>query len=224
MPFRGKCPHCLDGVQFTSPEIGCAHNWYRGDTIRAKTEAENYEFGVLECPTCNRAIIKLVVSKMSAPNSPVLIQTYPLGSQRPPVPQEVPTQITKMYNEAALVLPFSEEASAALSRRCLQSVLVDAGKAKKKDLADQITEILPSLPSYLQTQVDAIRNTGNFASHPIKSQSSGQIVEVEQGEAEWNLDVLDMLFDFYYAQPAKIKQKRQALDQKLKDLGKPPMK
>ena len=65
---------------------------------------------------------------------------------------------------------------------------------------------------------------GNFAAHPIKSNSTGEIVEVEIGEAEWLLDVLELLFDFYFVQPAITKAKREALNQKLLDAGKPPMK
>ena len=49
-------------------------------------------------------------------------------------------------------------------------------------------------------------------------------VRVEPGEAEWNLDVLEALFDFYYVQPAKHKKKKAALNKKLADAGKPPMK
>jgi len=33
-----------------------------------------------------------------------------------------------------------------------------------------------------------------------------------------------MLFDFFYVQPAVIKAKRDALNTKLNDAGKPPMK
>jgi len=58
----------------------------------------------------------------------------------------------------------------------------------------------------------------------MKSQGTGQIVPVEPAEAEWNLDVLEALFDFYYVQPAVVAKKRAALDAKLKDAGKKPMK
>jgi uncharacterized protein Smg (DUF494 family) len=47
---------------------------------------------------------------------------------------------------------------------------------------------------------------------------------VETGEAEWNLDVLESLFDFYFVQPANLKKKKDALNLKLKEAGKPPMK
>jgi hypothetical protein len=97
---------------------------------------------------------------------------------------------------------------------------------KSGDLASEIQQVLDSgkLPTHLAESIDAVRNIGNFAAHPLKSRHSGEVLEVEPGEAEWNLDVLEGLFDFYYVQPAVLKKKRAALDKKLGDAGKPPMK
>jgi len=49
-------------------------------------------------------------------------------------------------------------------------------------------------------------------------------VDVEPDEAEWNLNVLEQLFDFYYVQPARAKKIRDALNAKRKAAGKSPMK
>ena len=49
-------------------------------------------------------------------------------------------------------------------------------------------------------------------------------MDVEPGEAEWNLDVLEVLFDFYFVAPDRTKARRNALDKKLADIGKPPVK
>jgi hypothetical protein len=49
----------------------------------------------------------------------------------------------------------------------------------------------------------------------------GAIVDVEVGEAEWNLDVLESLFDFYFVEPTKAAQRKAALNKKLKEAGKP---
>jgi len=76
----------------------------------------------------------------------------------------------------------------------------------------------------LADAIDAIRNIGNFAAHPIKSKQTGQIIPVEPGEAEWNLDVLESLFDFYFVAPEKLKEKRDELNKKLQEAKKPPMK
>ena len=161
---------------------------------------------------------------MSATHSSIMVR--PRGSSRPPCPLEVPKGIAEDYNEACLVLPDSPKASAALSRRALQHLLRETVKVKHQDLAKEIQEVLDSkqLPSYIAEIVDAVRNTGNFAAHPLKSTSTGEILPVEPGEAEWNLDVLEALFDFYYVQPDKIQKKKMALNQKLIDAGKPPMK
>ena len=114
----------------------------------------------------------------------------------------------------------------ALSRRCLQRLLEDKAHVKKNDLAHEIKEILDSkqLSTPLANAIDAIRNFGNFAAHPLKFQVTGEIVDVEPGEAQWCLEVLEMLFDFYFVQPAEFQRRKNALNQKLTNLGKPPMK
>lgn len=66
-----------------------------------------------------------------------------------------------------------------------------------------------------------MRNIGNFAAHEIKSKITGAIVEVETGEAEWNLDVLESLFDFYFVEPSKAAVRKAALNKKLREAGKP---
>ena len=65
---------------------------------------------------------------------------------------------------------------------------------------------------------------GNFAAHPLKSTTTGSIVDVEPGEAEWNLDVLESLFDFYFVQPAISAKRKAELNKKLKEAGKPKLK
>jgi hypothetical protein len=104
--------------------------------------------------------------------------------------------------------------------------LREKARVKRKDLAKEIQEVIDSgkLPSHLAESIDAIRNIGNFAAHPIKSTSTGEIVDVVPGEADWNLDVLDGLFDFYFVQPAILAKKRDALNTKLASAGKPPVK
>jgi uncharacterized protein DUF4145 len=116
----------------------------------------------------------------------------PKASGRPPVSPEVPNEYAEDYNEACLVLADSTKASAALSRRCLQFLLRDKAKVKHQDLVKEIQELLDrgTLPSHIADSLDAVRNIGNFAAHPIKSKSTGEIVPVETGEAEWNLNVL----------------------------------
>jgi hypothetical protein len=217
-----KCPHCL--VEFhDNPEI-----------TRIDKDVDG-EWGIIKqvCPSCKRLVIKLVEGewftqnmawRLRKVNSSRLIR--PKIANRTPVPQEVPNEFSRDYIESCLVFTDSPKASAALSRRCLQHILREKAGVKKDDLANEIQQVIDSkqLPSHLAESPDAIRNIGAFAAHPIKSKSTGEIVEVEPGEADWNLDVIESLFDFYFVQPEILKRKRAALDKKLADAGKPPMK
>ena len=96
------------------------------------------------------------------------------------------------------MLPDSEKASAALSRRCLQHLLRERAGVQKNDLAKEIQQVLDSkqLPGYLAEDLDAIRNVGNFAAHPIKATHTSAIVDVESYKVEWLLNLLEGLFDF----------------------------
>ena len=154
-----------------------------------------------------------------------VLRVRPLGADRRPAPPEVPSDLAEDYNEAITVLNVSPKASAALSRRCLQALLIQcAGVDEKQPLAHQIEAVLSSrqLPSYIAKDLDVVRQIGNFAAHPIKSQKTGEITQVEPGEAEWTLNVLESLFDFYFVQPTIAEEKRDRLNQKLADTKKPP--
>ena len=210
-----KCPHCLENFFEEWEDLLFGR-------YQAVQDADGrWKLRKCLCPSCKRIIIQI-----ANPLSGYWELARPKGISRSPLPSEIPAAFTEDYKEACLVFNDSPKASAALSRRCLQNLLREKAKTAKKNLAEQIQEVLDSksLPSYLSESLDAIRNIGNFAAHPNKSNSTGEIVDVEPGEAEWNLDVLEGLFDFYFVQEQKIKEKREKLNQKLSDVGKPAMK
>ncbi|MBB5055408.1 hypothetical protein HDF16_000077 [Granulicella aggregans] len=147
---------------------------------------------------------------------------WPRGGGRQ-CPPQVPHSLREDFEEAAQVLEISPKASAALSRRCLQHLLREYAKVKKSNLAKEIEEIVASnvLSSHLAAQLAAVRNIGNFAAHPQKEQSTGVILPVEPHEAEWNLDVLEELFDHYFVKPEKDRDRKNKLNAKLAAAGKP---
>jgi len=132
----------------------------------------------------------------------------------------------KAFLEASAVLPISPKASAALNRRILQDVFREELGIRKSSLAQEIDEFIErtDVPSYLTEAIDAVRNIGNFAAHPLKDTNTGEIVEVEAGEAEWLLEVNEALFDFVFVQPKRLAERKSNLNAKLSSLGKPPMK
>jgi hypothetical protein len=218
-----KCPHCL--VHFHA-DWNSTTLW-RYDGVGLTDADGTWSYRVTSCPACKRSTIiltRLSTSRRNPGKFDFLV--WPKGIARSPLPEEVPAQFAGDYQEACLVLADSPKASAALSRRCLQNLLRNHVKVKPSDLSKEIDALLASntLPSDLAESVDAIRNIGNFAAHPLKSTNTGEILDVEPGEAEWLLDVLESLFDFYFVAPAMRAAKRAALNQKLGEAGKPPMK
>jgi hypothetical protein len=138
----------------------------------------------------------------------------------------IPDKYRVPFNEAYSVLNLSPKASAALSRRLLQSILWDEYNLKRRNLETEIAEFIQinGIPAEISESVDVVRNVGNFAAHPSKYQNTGEIVDVEPGEAEWLLEVLDALLDFRFVQPAKVLQRKTRLNSKLIAMGKPPLK
>lgn len=183
------------------------------------------------CPECNNPIVILETGKYEAG----LINTdvegadqrtiYPINYTRF-VPPEVPEPYRKDFLEACAVLPLSPKASAALSRRNLQNILREEFSIQPSNLAQEIQHFIQmsGVPSYLTQAVDAVRNVGNFAAHPSKDTSANQIVDVEPGESEWLIEVIESLFDFTFVQPKKLDERKSNLNDKLKQLGKPEMK
>jgi len=218
-----KCPHCLTDFHDHPKLVGIGHD-------------VNQFWGIVErtCSACSRYVLDIVNSEqmwfdgskwqMQKEKSRRLI--YPKAANRTPPSPDVPKEFADDYVEACLVLADSPKASAALSRRCLQHILREVSKVKHADLFNEIQEVIGrgSLPTHISESLDAVRNIGNFAAHPMKAKSTGEIVPVEPGEAEWNLDTLEALFDFYFVQPALMQKKKDALNKKLQSAGKPIVK
>jgi hypothetical protein len=218
-----KCPHCLVEFHDNPVEINIG-----------KDKDGDWQLVKRTCPKCLKFVMHLRLGTLAVftreltswINEVSNKLVYPKSYSRSPVPSEVPKKFSIDYIEACTVLDNSPKASAALSRRCLQNILREIANVKKADLSKEIQETidLGKLPSHIAESLDSIRNIGNFAAHPIKSQSSGEIFDVEPGEAEWNLNVLESLVDFYFVQPEIIKKKKAALNAKLSDAGRPQMK
>jgi len=179
-----KCPYCL---------VSFFVKWFyilfvsNTDWIQDKDGVWGMRFCM--CPACKKTIIQLgkLGGKYVEPSSdfktkPSNAPGYydwklvkPKTISRTPLPSDVPPEFANDYKEACLIIADSPKASAALSRRCLQNILREKAGTTKKDLFDQIQEVIDSekLPSYLSEDLDAVRNIGNFAAHPIKSKRKG---------------------------------------------------
>lgn len=221
-----KCPHCNTGINL---EEEASDVWQDKDFDQTKM---GHEVSCGHCPECEELIVLLRHGKYKNQSGHESLHevskeefVYPRFTSRK-VEAEVPDKYKKDYLEACAVLPASAKASAAISRRILQNVLREEFKINRPNLAQEIDEFIQKndVPSYLTEAVDAVRNVGNFAAHPLKETNTGEIIEVEPGEAEWLLEVNESLFDFVFIQPKRLDERRKNLNAKLAAVDKPPMK
>ncbi|WP_437712436.1 DUF4145 domain-containing protein [Sorangium sp. So ce448] len=225
------CPKCNIAIRFEPSNTGPVH----ADSSDAKRQT-GYDVAEGFCPECHQFIVLLRHGKYYqhdfnddgardlTPESIKII--YPPVRNTRPLPPEVPKPYRSDFDEAAAVLDISPKASAAISRRILQHVLREELGITRRSLEREIDEFIArnDVPSTLKQAVDAVRTVGNFAAHPMKSTSIGEVLEVEPGEAAWLLDVLEALFDFVFVQPKRLDDKKAALNAKLASAGKPPLK
>lgn len=225
-----KCPYCLENFN------AATNTQVLFDGSRGKANDRTYSITTTICSnqSCRRRIIFL--DSVYYPDNrgmPAGFIEPPRSNRRMIVPRNearpgvVLDDITKGYisdyQEAVDVLPISAKSSAALSRRLLQSVLRDEAHVAHSNLYNEIGQVIDQggLPSRIATMLDAVREVGNFAAHPIKSTNTGEIVDVEPGEAEVTLDVIELLFDHFFTAPRVAQERIDAINAKLSEAGKP---
>jgi len=227
-----KCHHC--GVEFHD-------DWTIGLFLRGRSPVEAkapfpgaiWEYRLAECPRCRELTIDVGIGQMQLAGAgrpgtePAWQRVRPIAPKRVVPSAHVPEAIASDYLEACMTLVISPKASAALSRRCLQHMLREQGY-KAKDLADEIDLLLAestpgkALPQYTRSDVDAIRNFGNFSARPTINKASLEVINVEEHEAETCLQTIEELFDHFYDGPARARERKANLGEKLTAAGKPP--
>lgn len=225
-----KCPNCGVGIRFEEQED------YTATYPFDEAAKAGLGFALVHgfCSECKGLIVLLREGKYKGDQEGFgTIRTitkeeviHPKVVLPRPLDPEIPTNYGNDYTEAYAVLPLSPKASAAITRRLLQQILREEYKISKGSLDKEIETFihLSDVPSHITEAVDAVRNVGNFAAHPLKDTNTGEIIDVEPGEAEWLLEVIEALFDFTFVQPRKLKDRRNRLNQKLAAMGKPPIK
>jgi hypothetical protein len=134
---------------------------------------------------------------------------YPFPAQKP-LPKEAPDYIRRDYDDAVATLEISARVSAACSRRCMQTIIRQHFGITKRTLHDEIEELEKNstLPTQVVEALHMVREFGNFGAHPIQG-NTGEIVDIESGEAKFMLELLDLLIDQAFVRPMAL-QKVQA--------------
>src|ERR1035437_2493359 len=207
-----ECPKCkVHFAENSDPAIVVGASDLRGDGYEIEVSA-------YVCPECGQYVVYAGVPSWS--------RVYPPNREWADFSEYVPSPLLREFEAARKVLEVSPEASAMLGRRCLQRLIEEHLGVKKNNLSQEIDAVLRrnELPSYLADDLHAGREVGNFAAHPTKSENTGAVVDVGPGEAAWTIEVLAGLFDFYFVARQKAVQRREALNQKLQDAGRDPLR
>jgi len=192
------CPHCF---------VTIFNSWILLPTNQPIMANElGYSFVYMKCPACNESIVKMEWnsfnknSRLYEPLSESSGWRYvlPINPIRFKLNGEIPEKYQKMFLESASILENSPDASAAISRKCLQELLKDYEKTNSDTLYLQIEEVVKktNLDPSLSNLLHLLRKTGNAGVH-LKLKISGQILEVDKKDAESSLKILFQLFNFY---------------------------
>jgi hypothetical protein len=197
-----KCPHCH--IEY----VESAHTFALGEDPDGAWHVREQR-----CPTCDRLIVALGCSDGR------VFPIMPQLSHRPRPPEDVPRDYAAQYRTATEVLPHSVESSAALSRRLLHRILNDTAKLGTGGLSEQIRQAKYSatFPTYLKDALEAYSRIAKLDTRPVKSDSPSTLMEVERGEADWTLDVIESLFEFYFIFPARLRRRQDALEEMVAD-------
>ena len=127
------------------------------------------------------------------------IRSWPLlpESTAKPQPEYIPKPIVDNYNQACRINDLSPNASAAMSRRCLQGMIRDYWKVQgKPNLWAEIQAIKDKMDPKTWEAIDAIRKVGKIGAH--MEEDVNLILDVEPAEAQALIGLIEILFDDWY--------------------------
>ncbi len=189
------CPLCSDRLHPEPVQVGPAYfcpNQHGG----VQAAVTSWAMCWAPCLGCKQEVVWAV----NREGAEVLVQPT---HWTPPVAVEVPAQHREAFQEAARVLAVSPKASAALSRRLLEMLLGEQGYMAQS-LIRRINDFLAGdrgISPELHLLIDRVRLIGNNAAH---AGPPGEIRDVAPEEAQAVLEVLVLVFDHFYARPARI--------------------
>ena len=127
---------------------------------------------------------------------PILSQDLKPQSSAKPFPNYIPAPVLRDYQEACLIRTLSPNASATLSRRCLQGIIRDFWGIKAARLVDEIAKLKEKIDPTTWKAIDAVRSIGNIGAHMEKD--IDLIVEVDPQEADLLVGLIEVLLQEWY--------------------------
>lgn len=214
MAFNWTCPHCnlrqtVTDERFdrTSSHLGVQHQ------VEGNLFLERHTTGCAN-PDCMKTTVEVRIgprdqkfthSALVDRNKALFdARLIPMGAAQPQ-PDYIPQAIREDYHEACLIRDLSPKASATLIRRCLQGMIRDFAGIAKARLIDEIKALDkavedrtadPAITPETVKAIDHVRGIGNIGAHMEKDINT--IVEVDSGEAQALIELVELLFEEWY--------------------------
>ena len=191
------CPFCNSSIPIMPSNVS-VEDCYFNKSIPHYTEDKSYktaaivDINIYSCPSCNKVSF---VAQGKRLLKDLYVPLFPQSLARQ-FPEYVPEPILEDYQEAYSIINLSPKASATLARRCLQGMIRDFWKISKSRLIDEINELQSKVPASQWKAIDAVRSIGNIGAHMEKDINT--IIDVDEGEAEKLLKLIELLIDKWY--------------------------
>ena len=223
-----ECLHCRKSTTI----IQYSKNYQRKTFNCKYNDGINIAFEKITCPNkkCNKESTlltyhKYIISPMGGGNyCPIKHwQIEPRGNFKDFTMYKVPEHILRDYEEACLIKSISPNASATMSRRCLQSMVRDYWGIKERSLFEEIEKLKKidnpekgKVRPIVLNAIDNIRKIGNIGSHFKENENEmlSDVTEYEAGKMIW---LIEHLIDNWYVQRYENKKHLEELNQSRND-------
>ena len=177
------------------------------------------------CPNaeCRRLIIRATMNVERVKDQGLTWYVWPMRRVSRPIDHSVPPEFAEDYKEANAILEDSPRMSTVLSRSILADLLERYAGLSQFRTTDRIDKFIedPKHPPNLKDNLHYLREIADLSAH-TKTDRLGQRIKVTKEEAEWTLDVIDGLFDYFIIGPAKDAERRRAIAEKIEEAGRKP--
>lgn len=200
--FSFECPYC--GRPTTIVESNFFSLWEHIYISEPSGGAVGFQIRAITCP--NDSCKKLWLHGRLTGSTPYqgrhlqgpIIHEWQLlpQSEAKVFPDYIPKAIMEDYYEACRIRDLSPKASATLARRCLQGMIRDFWKIKKKSLKLEVDVLKKLVDTATWKGIDAVRSVGNIGAHMEKD--INLIVDVEPDEAQLLISLIERLEKDWY--------------------------
>ncbi|MCA0431631.1 MAG: DUF4145 domain-containing protein [Proteobacteria bacterium] len=210
-PFEWQCSFCNQHQVVTDSTF--AKSFKKLYLGKPRAGDVGVSFYAIRCanPSCNELTLTFSYVTAKVHNGDWVenaeLQSWRLlpDSYAKPQPDYIPIALRDDYREACLIRDKSPKSAATLARRCLQGMIRDFCGISKSRLVDEINTLRErvedgSAPKGVEPEtveaIDAIRGIGNIGAHMERDISL--IVDVDPGEAQALIELIEMLFEEWY--------------------------